>query len=76
MTLYEKMKAKLYEAAMRVNDCANRKDANRNHVNYGIATTCVSVLRELGHEVEVPCWDDDGYLKIPKIFFDGEVTKF
>jgi len=76
MTLYEKMKVKLHESAMRVNDCANRKDVNRNRVNYGIATTCASVLGELGHEVEVPCWDDDGYLKIPKIIINGEVTEF
>lgn len=76
MTLYEKMKVKLYGAVSKVNEYANQEDVNRNHVNYGIAATCADVLRELGHEVDVPCWGDNGYLRIPKIIIDGEVSEF
>ncbi|CDX00749.1 Hypothetical protein DPCES_0862 [Desulfitobacterium hafniense] len=76
MTLYEKMKVKLYEAVGNVNSCADRKDVERNRVNYGIATTTAYVLRELGHDVQMSCWEDDGYLKIPRLTLNGDLTEF
>lgn len=71
-TFFEKIRLEILCAARRVNQCAEDHDVNRNHVNYGVATAYASVLRDLGHDVDVPCWEDNGCLKIPKIKFDGE----
>ena len=74
--LVGKMKVNLFQAAMNVNRQAEDKDANRNHVNYGRATAFASVLHDLGHEVEIACWEDEGFLKIPKITIDDKTTNF
>ena len=56
---------------------ADDKDINRKYVNYGSTTAYVDVLRELGHEVDVPVWEDEkGCLKIPKLNIDGKVLEF
>lgn len=74
--LIGKMKVDLFQAAMNVNRQAEDKDANRNRVNYGVVTTCAGVLRLLGIETEVAVWEDEGFLKIPKITIDGKTTNF
>lgn len=74
--LIGKMKVDIFQAAMNVNRQAEDKDANRNRVNYGVATTCAGVLRLLGIETEIAVWEDEGFLKIPKITIDGKTTDF
>lgn len=68
---FDEIKARFIKAAMWTNDNAESKDMNRNHVNYGCCTTWAWVLRDMGHEVEVPVWEDAGVLKIPFISIDG-----
>lgn len=72
----EKLKVDLYSSASNVNDCAEQKDNNRNHVNYGSATTLAGILTDLGCEVKLPVWSDNGYLKIPFIQVDDWKIEF
>ncbi|GHV36993.1 hypothetical protein FACS18949_16980 [Clostridia bacterium] len=75
-TLVEKLKVDLIMSAGRVNSDAERKDIPRNHTNYGIVTKCADVLRLLGQEVEIPCYGDGEYLKIPKAVINGKETAY
>lgn len=70
--LIDRYKAKLIEAAERVNRNAKEKDVNRNHVNYGVVTTCADILRDLGEEIEAPCYGVDDYLRIPEVIVNGK----
>lgn len=72
-TYFDAIKTRIIMSCGYVNDCADGKDLNRNHVNYGCAITWASVLRDMGHDVDVPVWEDVGYLRIPKLKIDGEV---
>lgn len=63
----ENLKVKFYQSASGANDSAEQKDINRNHVNYGSVTTLAGILSDFGCKVELPVWEDDGYLKIPFI---------
>ncbi len=72
----EKLKVDFYRSASNTNDCAEQKDVNRNHVNYGGATTLARVLMDFGCKVELPVWEDDGYLKIPFIQVDDWKVDF
>lgn len=74
--LIGKMHVDLITAAGNVNDCAGKKDANRNRVNYGIATKCAEVLRLLGIEATFDAWEDDGFLKITKVKIAGKTMEF
>lgn len=71
-TLFHKIKTKLIMHCANVNDNAVEKDMQRNRVNYGCATAYANILCELGHDVDVAVWEDDGYLKVPVIEFDGK----
>lgn len=66
----EKLKVDLYRSASNVNDYAEQKDNNRNHTNYGSASTLAAILTDFGCKVNLPVWDDNGYLKIPFIQVD------
>lgn len=66
----DKLKVDLYRSASNANNCADQKDSNRNHVNYGSANALAMVLRDFGCEVNLPVWEDNGYLKIPFIQVD------
>ncbi len=66
----EKLKSNFYKSASNVNDYAERNDIYRNHVNYGSASTLAMVLKDFGCDVELPVWEDNGYLKIPFIQVD------
>ena len=74
--LVEKLTVDLITAAMRVNDCSKTKDMNRNRVNYGIATKCSDVLNFLKIEVNLPCWENEGFLIIERVVISGKETKF
>lgn len=72
-TYFETLKVRVYEAASRTNDCADDKDTNRNHVNYGSTTAWVWVMIDMGHKVNLPVREDDnGCLRIPFIEIDGQ----
>ena len=65
---FEKIKAEVIMAAGAVNDCADRKDVNRNHVNYGCLITWQTIARSMGHKTNTPVWEDEnGCLIIPYI---------
>ena len=66
----EKLKVDLFTNSSNVNKYAKEKDNNRNHVNYGSATTIAKILMDFGCKVELPVWEDNGYLKIPFIRVD------
>jgi hypothetical protein len=42
-------------------------------VNYGSASAIARIMTDFGHNVHIPVWDDNGFLRIPKIVIDGEV---
>jgi hypothetical protein len=75
-TFFENIKTQIITSASWVNNCACDHDMNRNHVNYGCVTAYSHILSELGHSVDVAVWEDDGYLKIPKITIDAFVVEF
>ena len=66
----EKLKMDLFRNADNVNHYAEQKDVNRNHTNYGSASAIAMVLSDFGCKVNLPVWDDNGYLKIPFIQID------
>lgn len=72
----EKLKVDFYRSASNVNDYAGQKDNNRNHTNYGSATTIASILTDFGCKVQLPVWEDNGYLKIPFIQVDDWKIEF
>ena len=76
ITLCEKLNDRLLKAAIDVNYNADKGDLNLNHTNYGAATACASILKELGHKVEIDCWEDKGFLRISEIAVSGKTTEF
>lgn len=72
----DKLKVDFYQNASNVNHYAEQKDVNRNHTNYGSATTIAMVLTDFGCNVKLPVWEDDGYLKIPYIQVDDWKIEF
>lgn len=75
-TYFGKLKTRIITAVMLLNDQAEEGDANRNHVNYGEAMALMQVLRDMGHETELPVWQDNGCLKVPYIMINGNKTEF
>jgi len=71
-TYFEELKLRFIKAAMWTNDNAKKHDIKRNHVNYGCCTTYATVLRDMGHETNVPVWEDNDCLKIPFLELDGK----
>ena len=74
--LVDKLTADLITGASAVNSLADKKDLERNHVNYGAVTTCANVLRHFGHKVDVPVWEDKGFLRIPKVVINDRIVNF
>lgn len=74
-TYFEELKIRLIRDARRTNDMAKEKDINRNRTNYGSCIAWAVVLQDMGHEVRVPAWESDGFLKIDRIRIDGETTE-
>lgn len=74
---FEQIKAKYILTAMRTNDCAEERDTNRNHTNYGSASTWGEVLKDMGHKIETSVWEDgNGCLRIPCVSIDEENIEF
>jgi len=72
----EKLKMEFCKSAGNVNDYAEQKDNNRNRANYGSATTLAAILIDFGCKVELPVWENNGYLKIPFIQVDDWKIEF
>jgi hypothetical protein len=71
-TTYEKYYKVLLNAVSRMNNLADGKDLPRNHTAYGMAAAYASVLRDLGHEVDICVYGDGDYLVSAKLVVDGE----
>lgn len=69
---FHTIKRRVIMAVIRLNDQAEEKDINRNHVNYGEASALIQVIKDIGHEADLPVWEDKGCLKVPFIEIDGE----
>lgn len=72
-TYFDNLKVRLFTDCSNVNDCERQKDLERNRVNYGCAISWAQVMRDFGHDVDLPVYDNDGFLRIAKIVIDGEV---
>ncbi len=72
----DKLKVDFYRSASNVNDYAQQKDNNRNHTNYGSASMIAAILTDFGCKVQLPVWEDNGYLKIPFIQVDDWKIEF
>ena len=75
-TMYEEIFLGMYRSVDWMVQAYNHKDTDRNHVNYGGATAFASVLRSMGHEVDLRVYNDDGYLLTNCIVVDGREYDF
>lgn len=67
----ENLKVRFFQDADRTNACADEVDINRNHINYGGASTIAQVLDDFGYKVNLPVWEDGNQcLRIPFIQVD------
>lgn len=69
---YKKIEYRYLMSACLVNNNAACGDINRNHVNYGSCTAWAGVLDDMGHEVETPVYEKNGFLRIPYLKVDGK----
>lgn len=75
--LIDSLKVKIITDAGNLNDHADKKDGNRNRVNYGVITGAAQTLHLLGISVDIPVWEDDeGFLRVPKVVIDGKETEY
>lgn len=72
-TYFDNLKVRLFTDCSNVNSYEEQKDIERNRVNYGCAISWAQVMRDFGHDVDLPVYDSDGFLRIAKIVIDGEV---
>ena len=77
-TYFAKLKKRIMLAITLLNNQAEEGDVERNHVNYGEALAFVQILRDMGHETDLPISvrEDNGCLKVPYIMIDGNKTEF
>lgn len=70
-TYFNEIMDRAIMAGNAVNGMADRKDVNRNHVNYGTLTAWAQVMDDMGHKVFIPVWEDDnGCLRVPYLEID------
>lgn len=69
---YKEIEYRFMRSAILANYNATCGDVNRNHVNYGSCTAWARVLDDMGHEVETPVYEKDGFLRIPYLKVDGK----
>lgn len=69
---YKKIEYRYLMSACLVKNNATCGDINRNHVNYGSCTAWAGVLDDMGHEVETPVYEKNGFLRIPYLKVDGK----
>lgn len=70
--LFNTLKDRAAYHAYVVNSCARVSDVCRNHVNYGVVTEDLYILRAMGHETFCAVWSDNGCLIIERITIDGK----
>lgn len=75
-TMYEEIFLGMYRSIDWMVQNYNSKDLNRNHVNYGSATAFASVLRSMGHEVDLRVYGEGDYLLTNGIVVDGKQFDF
>lgn len=71
-TYYKVIVSRLIKSRIMTNTYAKNNDVNRNHINYGCFTCWAHVLRDIGHNVEITVYEENGLLKIPVISIDNE----
>lgn len=64
---FDNVKVRLFTDCSNVNNYEEQKDLERNRVNYGCAISWAQVMRDFGHDVDLPVYDSDGFLRIAKI---------
>ena len=69
---YKEIEYRFMMPAVAVTEYAKRGDAKRNHVNYGSCIAWAKVLDDMGHETEVPVYEQDEFLRIPYLKVDGK----
>ena len=69
---YKEIEYRFMMSAALTNNNATCGDVNRNHVNYGYCTAWAKVLDDMGHETEVPVYEENGFLRIPYLKVDGK----
>ena len=74
--MYEEIFLGMYRSIDWMVQSYNRKDMKRNQINYGSATAFASVLRSMGHEVDLRVYDLEGYLLTNHICVDGREFDF
>lgn len=75
--LIDGLKVKVITGAGNVNDHADKKDGNRNRVNYGCITNAAQTLYMLGVNVDIAVWEDsEGFLRVPKVTIDGKTIEY
>ena len=75
-TMYEEIFLGMFRSVDWMVQNYNNKDLKRNHVNYGSATAFASVLRSMGHEVDLRVYGDGEYLLTNGIIVDGKQFDF
>lgn len=71
---FNEIKRRLIMDVVSVNEYAERHDLNRNRVNYGCCIAWGRMLGDMGHEVNIKMYEEDGYLRIAGFEIDGEVV--
>ena len=74
--MYEEIFTKMYQSIDRMVQDYNRRDIERNHRNSGGASAFASVLRSMGHEVDLRVYNADGYDLTNCIVVDGKTFDF
>lgn len=72
--MLEEIERNLIKCAIYTNDNATYNDIYRNHVNYGATTAYANILRRFGVNVDVPVYEDNGFLKIPKVLVNMKIV--
>lgn len=74
--MYEMIFTKMYQAVDYMVSSYNRNDFERNLRNSGSASAYASVLRSMGHEVDLRIYNADGYDLTDKIVVNGKEYDF
>lgn len=72
---FEEIRMRFIGTAIATNNNAIEKDVTSNLVYYGRCICWGQVLRDMGHEIEIPVQENDGVLKIPFLSIDGKINR-
>lgn len=74
--MYEMIFTKMYQAVDWMVSNYNKQDIERNHRNSGSASAFASVLRSMGHNVDLRVYNQDGYDLTNAIIVNGKQYDF